>query len=417
MWGKGKFSSWDYRTFKYLSSLGVDYLWLTGIPRHASGKDFVKGDPGCPYSISDWKDVNPYMEDKAGNGLREFELLVKRAHNSGIKIMIDFIPNHVARDYEGKMKRCGWHDGDWTDTDKNDWSATETFDEALDVLRFWASKGVDGFRCDMVELVPQEPQKRLIAGIREEFPGIIFVAEAYSAGNYGSLLEYVGYDLLYDKSGMYDSLIDIACHSVSARALTWNWQRLGGLQPRMLNFLENHDEVRIASAFALGAGIRAIPLLAASLLFNDASFMLYSAQEVGENAAESCNGRTSIFDWTRPVSLNHLYSYVHGKVSLDGDEMKLLCRYRDLLSLARKRVFREGRCWDLCYCNEGRPGFDADRHFCFLRFNSRSAWVVFCNFSDAPVSTEVLVPDEVPVFGGRTARLDIPAMDAVTVKL
>ena len=121
LWGNGHFSAWNNKTFAYLSSLGVDYLWLTGIPRHASGKSFVKGNPGCPYSVTDWKDVNPYMADNEEERVHEFELLVRRAHRNGIKILTDFIPNHVACDYHGGMKQYGYCDGDWTDTLKNDW--------------------------------------------------------------------------------------------------------------------------------------------------------------------------------------------------------------------------------------------------------------------------------------------------------
>ena len=109
----------------------------------------------------------------------------------------------------------------------------------LEILRFWASKGVDGFRCDMVELVPMEPQKALISALKSEFPEIIFVAEAYNKGNYRPFIEYVGFDLLYDKSGLYDLLRQIYCHAYTTRSITWNWQWLGELQSAALNFLEN----------------------------------------------------------------------------------------------------------------------------------------------------------------------------------
>lgn len=417
LWGNGHFSAWNNKTFAYLSSLGVGYLWLTGIPRHASGKSFVKGNPGCPYSVTDWKDVNPYMADNEEERVHEFELLVRRAHRNGIKILTDFIPNHVACDYHGEMKQYGYCDGDWTDTLKNDWSAPETFDAALDALRFWASLGVDGFRCDMVELVPQEPQKRLISEIKKEFPGTLFVAEVYDKSNYRSFVEYVGFDLLYDKSGMYDSLISIGKGSCTAESLTWNWQFLSDLQPRMLNFLENHDELRIASRFCLGSAERAYPLLAASMLFNDASFMLYFGQELGEDASESDNGRTSIFSWTKPRAIVDLNAYVNGRHILDERESAVLDRYRRWLELAQKPVFRKGKCWDLCYCNKGHEGFDVTSHFCFLRFDSRQAWLVFCNFSDREVHTGVWIPEEVPVCGGREVVVSVPSRDAVIVKV
>lgn len=417
LWGKGRFSSWNNKTFSYLSSLGVDYLWLTGIPRHASGKPFVKGDPGCPYSVSDWKDVNPYMADDEELRMHEFELLVRRAHRSGLKVMIDFIPNHVSRDYSGGMRQYDYCDGDWTDTLKNDWSAPETYSEALDVLRFWASKGVDGFRCDMVELVPQEPQKRLIAQIKQEYPGTVFVAEVYDMGNYRSFVEYVGFDLLYDKSGMYDRLLAVGRDGYTAESLTWNWQFLSDLQPRMLNFLENHDEQRIASRFCMGSAENAYPLLAASLLFNDASFMVYFGQEVGTDAAESDNGRTSIFNWTRPEAIVELNSYVNGKHPLDKERMSVLTRYKMWLELAKKPVFSKGRCWDLCYCNKSRPGFVASRHFCFMRYDSRQAWLVFCNFSGMEIRTDVLIPEEAPVCGGKEVAVSVPAMDAAVIRI
>ena len=63
LWGKGHFSDWTGKAFSYLKTLGVDYLWLTGVPRHESGTPFTKGCPGSPYAIIDWYDVNPYLAD------------------------------------------------------------------------------------------------------------------------------------------------------------------------------------------------------------------------------------------------------------------------------------------------------------------------------------------------------------------
>ena len=402
LWGDGTFSSFDEATFDYLKSLGTGYIWYTGIPRHASGKPFVKGNPGSPYAISDWYDVNPYLASKASRRMAGFEDLVARTHAAGLKCIIDFIPNHVACDYKGALALYGWHDGDWTDTVKVDWTNPATPQEMERILRFWASKGVDGFRCDMVELVPAEALGSVIASIRKDFPGLLFVAEVYQKETYARYLDVAGFDLLYDKSGSYDILRGILAGERSARELTWNWQRLGTRQDRMLNFLENHDEQRLASPWFAGSPDKAWAAVAHSLLFNTAPFMLYAGQEVGEDAAEGHEGRTSIFEWCHPAGLVDLQKYIADGSGLGRDRRHVLKRYRELLDLASRPAFSSGAVWDLCYCQPSP--FDPDRHFALVRWCSGHAYGVFCNFSPAEADMTLQIPQELRSASGINAK-------------
>ena len=394
LWGGGRFSDWDEASFRHLHTLGVDYVWYTGVPRHATGRDFVKGDPGSPYAITDWRDVNPYLADDPERRMEEFDALVARTHAAGFKVLIDYIPNHVAPDYQGGIVRYDYCDGDWTDTRKNDWSAAGTRAEMLEILRFWASRGVDGFRCDMVELVPPEALKALISALKADFPDLLFVAEVYGKDNYRRYLDDVGFDLLYDKSGLYDTLRAVCCSGAPARAITWNWQWLGELQPRMLNFLENHDEQRLAAPEFLGDARRGFAPLACSLLLNTAPFMLYFGQEVGEDGIDGADGRTSIFNWCDPPELRLLFQSLHGGAQLPEAEAAVLARYRELFALAQRPAFAEGGTWDLTYCNEDTPGYDPDRHFAFARFSAGEAWLVVCNFSPVPAAMRIKLPAE-----------------------
>lgn len=418
LWGSGKLSEWDTPAFDYLKTLGVDYVWYTGIPRHTSGQPFVKGDPGSPYSITDWKDVNPYLADNPDNRMAEFCALVDRTHAAGLKVIIDYIPNHVAPDYTGPIRHFDYCDGDWTDTLKNDWSAPETRAEMTEILRFWAALGVDGFRCDMVELVPAEALKELFSEVRKDYPGMLFIAEVYGKDNYWRYLEDVGFDLLYDKSGMYDRLRAVCGYSRSARELTWNWQWLGDMQPRMLNFLENHDEQRLASPEFLGAAEKGLAPLAASLLFNTASFMLYFGQEVGVNAEEGAGGRTSIFEWRKPAEVDRLVNFIRTGRGLGRAERSLLKRYREFLKYAVKPVFAEGSVWDLCYCNYDSAGFDPERHFAFVRYDDSKAFLVVCNFSVEQAGITIRIPQEIAGICGCTSRtVSVAPFDAEVIAL
>ncbi len=471
LWGRGKFSSIDRESLDYFRGLGVDTLWLTGILRHATRKSdggctpspIVKGDAGSPYAITDYYDVNPYLADVPEKRMEEFLQLIDRVHAAGFKLLIDFVPNHVARDYRSVAAPPGvrslgadddpsvhWAPGndffyypgeqlrlpfpttyrefpakasgnvftaapginDWYETIRLNYCdfPTPTWDKMYEIVRFWAGKGVDGFRCDMVELVPPPFLRFLIARIKEEFPHIQFIAEVYEKEKYSFYAEEVGFDLLYDKSGLYDTLRAVLCSGASARTISWNWQFLGDrLQPRMLNFLENHDEQRLASDFFAGSPAAGYAALGVSLLLNTAPFMLYFGQEAGESGMQAegfsgRDGRTSIFDWcTVPA--------------LQNPDQAVLARYRQALALARRPAFSEGKTFDLGYCQGS--GFNPDRHFAWLRSDGRQAFLAVANFGQTEEITVQIPPEAETYLGLRlrcaTYTLRVPGKDFAVV--
>lgn len=477
--GCGKFSSIDTITLEYLRSLGVSHVWYTGIIRHAtaedsdgctpSSADWVKGRAGSPYSITDYYDVNPYLADEPENRMEEFHKLVERTHAAGLKVIIDFVPNHVARDYgrfaaahpaptgmaalgESDDKSVHWKDSndffyypgiplalpiqnqtymempamasgnsytsspgvnDWYDTIKLNYcdTHTETWEKMYDIVNFWAGQGVDGFRCDMVELVPPAFFKWLISRIKKDRPEMLFVAEVYQKTLYSKYIREIGFDLLYDKSGIYDTLRAIVEKNVkdsgvpvedwqSAKRITWNWQSLGDLQPYMLNFLENHDEQRFASDFFGCDARNSYAALYTALYLNNAPFMLYAGEEVGERGMDNegfsgRDGRTSIFDWWAPSSLTRLYKYIHGeKEALTPEEESMLDAYRKALKFAAEdNAVSKGTVYDLCYCNYASDGFNPDRHFAFLRDFEDETLLIVCNFSKNDADMKISIPE------------------------
>ena len=126
--GTGKISDINTQTLEYIKWLGCSHIWLTGMIRHstqsteegciASHPQFVKGKAGSPYAICDYYDINPYLADNPSDRLDEFKELINRIHAAGLKVIIDFVPNHVARDY-GKTTSSEGHPVLGSTDDKN----------------------------------------------------------------------------------------------------------------------------------------------------------------------------------------------------------------------------------------------------------------------------------------------------------
>ena len=519
--GTGKISDIDAKTLEYIKWLGCSHIWLTGMIRHstqsseegcmASHPQFVKGKAGSPYAICDYYDINPYLADNPEDRIDEFKDLIKRVHEAGLKVIIDFVPNHVARDY-GKIspaeghpmlgreddKSVHWKEendfiyypgcelqlptacpkgmkpyhempamatgnncysaepgiNDWFETVKINYCdfRTPTWDKMLDIVKYWASMGVDGFRCDMVELVPAEFMKWLIAEVKNEYPSVIFIAEVYKKELYNEYVRNVGFDFLYDKSGLYDTLRTIVEKNVddngmpvelwqSTMGITRSWQFLGDLQPYMLNFLENHDEQRFGSDFFGKDARNTFAPLYTSLFLNTAPFMIYFGEEVGEKGMDEegfsgRDGRTTIFDWWSVGSVRRLRKVIESgdyksldvktlvKGGMKREEAEVFVKFAEATRLASSdTAVTKGSTYDLCYCNLSSDGFDKNRHFAFLRDYEDHTILFACNFSNREAHIRLTIPEhafewmEIPVtaelYPGKIIEVDIAPYDAV----
>lgn len=120
--GVGKFNDFTDKALEEIKDLGVSHIWYTGVPHHALIRDYtaigisnddpevVKGRAGSPYAVKDYYNVNPDLAVNPANRLQEFEALIARTHKAGLKLIIDIVPNHVARKYEGKSNPEGVRD-------------------------------------------------------------------------------------------------------------------------------------------------------------------------------------------------------------------------------------------------------------------------------------------------------------------
>ena len=120
--GVGKFNDFTETALQEIRDLGVTYVWYTGVPHHALIRDYtaigisnddpevVKGRAGSPYAVKDYYNVNPDLAVNPANRLQEFEALIARTHQAGLKVIIDIVPNHIARKYEGKSNPVGVRD-------------------------------------------------------------------------------------------------------------------------------------------------------------------------------------------------------------------------------------------------------------------------------------------------------------------
>lgn len=480
--GVGKFSDFTPLALSKIKELGTTHIWYTGVIEHATQTDYtayhiqkdhravVKGKAGSPYAIKDYYDIDPDLADHVENRMEEFEALVARTHDAGMKVIIDFVPNHVARQYHSDaqynfIEELGQNDNTskafdpnnnfyyipgqpltlpFTNDDEglgysefpakatgndrfdafpncNDWYETvklnygvdylngrskhfdpipNTWHKMLDILRFWASKQIDGFRCDMAEMVPVEFWEWAIPLVKKDYP-VIFIAEVYNPAEYRNYIFNGHFDYLYDKVGLYDTLRAVICGQAPVSNIPACWQSLEGIQSHMLNFLENHDEQRLASDFFAKDPSAGISGLMVSALMNTNPMMIYSGQELGERGMDEegfsgLDGRTTIFDYWSVSTLRNWKNggkYDGGK--LTEKQKQLRQQYAAILNIAKNEpAITQGSFFDLMYTNEKNRFFNNRNQYAFLRKHKNEVILVVANFTHSEQNVWVNIPED-----------------------
>lgn len=503
--GCGRMSDVSTEALQSIKRLGCNYVWYTGIIQQASKTDWsqyglprqtaavVKGNAGSPYAICDYYAVSADIANDVNNRAQEFEALVKRTHDAGMKVIMDFVPNHVAREYQSVVKpeislgvsdntdvqydvmnnfyyfpgqTLNWQEAatesegpnggqmaggstyqeapakvtgndvfhsvtpsvyDWYETIKLNYGVEylsdgsrrkgwvsedgstiipDTWTKMSDILLFWASKGVDAFRCDMSEMVPVEFWNYGIARVKEQYPDILFIAEIYNPRVYEDYIVTGGFDYLYDKVELYDSIRSVvegrrpieaieACLSLP----TYTNQNVAG---HMLNFLENHDEQRIASEFFGKNPQAGIPALYVSALINGNPFMNYFAGELGENAPDAegfqgADGRTTIFDYWGLERQKAWKQAGWDESKLPEEYLSIRRRYEEVLKLAQSAAVVSGQTTNIT-----TDAMRQARVFAFQRQAADNQLTVVANFGDEAFEAEV---------NGQAVK--VPAHDAI----
>ena len=472
--GCGKMSDFTHKALEEIRSLGATHIWYTGIIEHATQTDYtaygisldnpdvVKGLAGSAYAIKDYYDVDPDLADKVPSRMKEFQNLVKRSHKAGLKVILDFVPNHVARQYHSDVCPDGTQDlgagddttqsfsnqnnfyylpgetlhldnikpgssylevpakatgndvfsawpgcTDWYETVKLNYGVDycggrvghfspvpATWHKMLQILLFWAAKGIDGFRCDMAEMVPVEFWEWVIPQVKEAFPAVVFIAEVYNPAEYRNYIRRGHFDYLYDKVGLYDMLKAVAQGNASSQSITSCWQQTDDIRPHMLNFLENHDEQRIASDFFVADARKGrAPLLVSALMGNN-PFMLYFGQELGEKGMDQegfsgLDGRTTIFDyWTVDTIRRWRNKGTFDGSLLTPDEQSLQRFYASVLRIKEQEpAFAEGEFFDLMYHNP-----ELHQQYVFARRGKGNVMLVVANFSEVEQRMQINIP-------------------------
>lgn len=489
--GVGKFADINEAALKSMVKMGITHVWYTGVLECATMNDYsgygikndnpyvVKGRAGSPYAIKDYYDVNPDLALNPKQRKDEFKDLISRSHDAGLKVLIDFVPNHVARQYHSDAKPDGVKDlgenddpsklfapqnnfyylsgqhfetpsdynplgeimapletkkytetpakatgnnvfrntpsqGDWFETiklnygidvvnqgiDLNNTSAKhfepipDTWIKMTNILLYWANFGVDGFRCDMAEMVPVEFWNYAINEVKKVKRNTVFIAEIYNPNEYRNYINIGNFDFLYDKVGTYDDVRRAIEKKGSIDSLTSLQRSLDGITSNLVRFLENHDEQRFASQFFAGNALRCVPAMVLTTCMHSGPSLLYFGQESGVKAegAEGFggdDGRTTMFDYW---GVKEHQAFMNGG-KFDGgkytsEQKTVHAFYTQLLNLSlQSDALKNGKFYNL---QSSHDNYNRDQCFSFLRYTNHQRLLIVVNLSNESNFTPAL---------------------------
>jgi glycosidase len=277
----------------------------------------------------------------------------------------------------------------------------DTWIKMKDILVYWAEKKVDGFRCDMSEMVPVEFWNWAIPQVKAVNPEIIFLAEIYNPAQYRNYIHTGKFDFLYDKVQLYDTLRFLMAGKRVTKDIGVIQKSLEDINANMLHFLENHDEQRLASPDFLGNPWKAVPAMVVSAFIDKGPVMIYFGQEVGEPGAGiegfgGNDGRTTIYDyWGVPEFQKWVNGGKFDGDSLSVDQKKLRQFYSTVLNIAQKNLaITQGEYYDLTAYNIQLKNFGNDVHV-FVRASAKEKLLIVSNFGGVKKKIKIAIPSEV----------------------
>ena len=277
-----------------LKEYGLNNIWL--MPVHPIGVAGRKGSLGCPYSIKDYFAVNPEY-----GTMDDFDSMVEKAHELGMKVMLDMVLNHCANDHIEMENHPEWYAQDSTGAftrevadwwDVTDWDLSNPEAQAyLDsVLVYWVKEHhIDGFRCDVAGMVPDVFWKRVIPKLLKVNPEVYMLAEWETAGMYEA-----GFHSTYDWT-LYHRMNTHHNGEITLNELWTVIKRIETEYPpgaMPLRFVENHDQERSTSVL----GEQDYRLYAAMVFTLPGIPLLYNGQETGAEHRPSLFEKETI-DW------------------------------------------------------------------------------------------------------------------------
>ena len=273
------------KKLEFLHSMGIDAIWM--MPIYPIGEENRKGSLGSYYSIQDYCAVNPEF-----GTMEDFDSFVAKAHSLGMKILLDWVANHTARDAKWlKTKSADWYereaDGtakipwDWSDTAKLNYANHDVWRGQIEAMRFWVEKhNIDGFRCDMAMLVPIEFWQQAAAVLHAVKPDIFMLAEAEELNLFDK-----AFDMCYAWE-IHHMMCDIA----KGERRVWDLrntmyadrERYPNSAMKMM-FTSNHDENSWSGSEFDRFGAAREVMTALTFVWEAAMPLLYTGQEVGYN--------------------------------------------------------------------------------------------------------------------------------------
>ena len=270
---------------EFLRSMGIDAIWM--MPIYPIGEDGRKGSLGSYYSIQDYCAVNPEFGTMA-----DFDSFIDKAHSLGMKVLLDWVANHTARDAKWlKTKPADWYereaDGtakvpwDWTDTAKLNYNNRDVWRGQIEAMRFWVENhNIDGFRCDMAMLVPIEFWQQATAVLHAVKPDIFMLAEAEELNLFDK-----AFDMCYAWE-IHHMMCDIA----KGERRVWDLrntmyadrERFPNTAMKMM-FTSNHDENSWSGSEFDRFGAAREAMTALTFVWEAAMPLIYTGQEVGYN--------------------------------------------------------------------------------------------------------------------------------------